>query len=387
MGERFPEFEKAEFERRWERARSLMQDAGLDALFVTSESNFRYLSGHVTPFWVSKSRPLFFILPRGGRPVLLVTRNQVTAARATSWVEDVRSWEGFVTEGVDLTVETLGELGLTRGRIGAELGFEQRLGLPVQDFLALERRLPDATFVDAANVFWEARLIKSPAEIEYLRRSARIASQAYREVFEVVRAGITEREIFASYAASTIRQGAERPGYVPVTSGPGNYDRIATSPSARALQKEDLLWMDGGAVYRGYWSDFARMAAVGSATDLQKRYYRAACATMNKCIRAVRPGGTMASLVQIALTEFENAGIVLNAHSRIGHGIGLDITEPPSINAAETVRIAPGMALTMEPTASAEFGFFQLEENFVVTPEGVELFTEPAPEELPIVPA
>ena len=203
MGERFPEFEKTEFEHRWERARSLMRSAGLDALFVTSESNFRYLSGHVTPFWVSKSRPLFFILPREAPPVLLVTQNQVGVARATSWVEDVRSWEGFVKEGVDLLVSTLQELRLARGRIGAELGFEQRLGLPFQDFLALQRQVPDARFVDAADLFWQMRLIKSDAEIAYLRRSAQIASRAYRDVFESVRGGVTEQEVFAAYAAST----------------------------------------------------------------------------------------------------------------------------------------------------------------------------------------
>jgi Xaa-Pro aminopeptidase len=299
----------------------------------------------------------------------------------------VRSWEGFVKEGVDLTVDTLRELGLERGRIGAELGFEQRLGLPFLDFLALQQRLPDARFIDAAALFWEARMIKSGAEIEYLRRSATIASQAYKEVFESVRAGSTEREIFASYVASTMRQGAERLGYVPVTSGAGNYERIATGPGPRALQNGDLLWMDGGCVYRGYWSDFARMLAVGSATELQKRYYRTVCATMNKCISAVRPGGTMGGLVQIAMKAFEDAGIGLNAHSRIGHGVGLDITEPPSINAAEPTLIAPGMVLTLEPTATTEFGFFQLEENFVVRSDGADLLTEPAPEELPVVPS
>ena len=78
---RFPEFERAEFEGRWERARARMAAAGLDALLIASEQNFRYLGGLVTPFWVSKSRPLFLLLPLRQDPVLVVTTNQVETAR------------------------------------------------------------------------------------------------------------------------------------------------------------------------------------------------------------------------------------------------------------------------------------------------------------------
>ena len=177
------EFEPAEYAARWERARTGMAALGLDALFITSEANYRYLSGHVTPFWVSKTRPLFFLLPLHGDPVVFVTASQVPAVRATSPVADVRAWEGFVAPGLDLVVQALGELGLARGRIGAELGEEQRLGLPYADFLALQQRLPGAAFVDAAPLLWELRRLKSPAEIAYLRRSAQIAGAAYRRLF------------------------------------------------------------------------------------------------------------------------------------------------------------------------------------------------------------
>jgi Xaa-Pro dipeptidase len=385
MPERFPEFDSKEFEDRWRRARTLMEESRLDALFITSENNYRYLSGHVTPFWVSKSRPMFFLLPLSKDPVLFVTGGQVTAAAATSWVRDVRSWEGFVREGVDLVVETLQELGLANGRVGAELGHEQRLGLPFVDFMRLQSLVPQAQFVDAAELFWRLRVVKSPAEIEYLRRSAAIGSKAFHETFRTVRAGVKEPQLFATFASSTILQGAERHGYVPVQSGEGNYGRIATGPSDRVLRQGDLLWMDGGCVYRGYWSDFARMVAVGSATELQRQRYRVVRAVMHKCVQAVRPGATMAELNRLAMKQFEDAGIALNAHSRIGHGIGLDITEPPSINLTDPTIVQPGMALTLEPTSSTDYGFFQLEENFVVTPTGVEVLTEPAPEELPVV--
>jgi Xaa-Pro aminopeptidase len=382
---RFPEFDKREFEHRWQRARTLMAEAQLDALFITSTNNFRYLSGHVTPFWVSKTRPLFFLLPLRRDPILLVTTNQVETAQATSWVEEVRSWEGFATAGVELVAQTIRDLGLTSGRIGAELGYEQRLGLPYHDFVHLQHLLPQATFVDAADLLWQLRQVKSAAEIAYLRQAATITNNAYQEIFHTVQEGMTEQEVFVHFVSSVFRQGAERPGYIPMHSGEGNYRRYATNPTNRLLRQGDLLWMDGGCVYHGYWADCSRLMAIGQASAQQQEHYRQVRAIMHKCLHAVRPGVSMATLARLAMQEFETAGLPFSSYSRIGHGLGLDITEPPSINHTDPTIIQPGMILTMEPTSATDFGFFQLEENYVVTPEGYALLTEPAPEELPIL--
>ncbi len=384
MEERFPEFDRREFEARWERTHSLMTERGLDALLVTSESNYRYLSGHVTHFWVSKSRPLSLVMPRRGQPTLVVTSSQEAAARATSWIDDVRACDGFAPEAVDLLAQTVRELSLDRACIGAELGHEQRLGLPYAEFRRLQDLLPEAVFVDAADLFWNTRLIKSPAEIALIRRSAAISSQAYRELFSQLREGMTEREVFGAFAASTFEQGAERLGYVPVVSG-GNYRRYHAGATDRPLGQGDLLWMDGGCVFRGYWSDFSRMAAIGRASEQQRARYRAVRTLTHACLREARPGVRILDLMRRAAAEFEEAGLPLSSPSRIGHGIGLDITEPPSINMADQTVIQPGMVLTMEPSSAAESGMFQTEENFVITAGGAELLSEPAPEELPAV--
>lgn len=385
MPPEFAEFDQAEFETRWARARAGLAEAGLDALLITSESNYRYLSGHVTPFWVSKTRPLFFILPLHGQPVVLFTSSQEPAAAATSWVVDRRSWDGFAAPGIDLVAATLGELGLASGRIGAELGEEQRLGIPYTEFVRLQQGVPRATFVDAAPLLWRLRLIKSPAEITYLRRSATIASTAYRELFAAVRPGLTEAEAFAHFVASTIRQGAERPGYVPVHSGPGHYHRHTLGPTNRALRHGDLLWLDGGCVYRGYWSDFARLAAIGQATSAQRQHYRRLRAIMQAGVALLQPGASMGEVTRQVHQQLRAADLPFSATARLGHGLGLDITEPPSINASDPTIIEPGMVLTMEPTSATNFGFFQLEENVVITPSGPELLTEPAPAELPVL--
>lgn len=381
--ERFPEFPRAEYEGRWERGQRLLAESGLDALLVTSEQNYRYLSGHTTQFWVSKTRPLFCILPRRGQSTLVLTTSQEGAARATSWVDDVRAYPGFVPELVDRLAETLRDVGLSRARIGAELGEEQRLGLPYLEFQRLQQSLPGAAFVNAAGLLWRLRQVKSPAEIECLRRAAHIGGQAYREVFGQVHEGMTQREIYGLYVASTFRLGAERQGYLCIVSG-NDHRHYHAGPSDQALRRGDLLWMDGGCVYRGYWSDFSRMVAIGQATEQQRQRYRAVRALTQRSLRAARPGMTIASLMQSALAEAEQLGLELSVPSRIGHGTGLDITEPPSINLADTTVIQPGMVLNIEPTSATPFGVFQTEEIVAVAPDGIDLLTEPAPEDLPI---
>lgn len=385
MAGELAEFPIEEYAARWAAARAGMAEAGLNALLITSETNYRYLSGHVTPFWVSKSRPMLLLLPLRGDPVLIAAASQGPTVMATSPVRDVRLYEGFVGPAVDLLEAAINEHGLASGRVGAELGEEQRLGLPYADFADLQDRLPGMVFIDAAALLWRLRVIKSPAEIAYLRRAAAIASAAYRELFAAVRPGMTEREVFATFVASTIRQGAERPGYVPVHAGAGHYRRISAGPTDRPLARGDLLWLDGGCVVNGYWSDFARMVAIGPPTAAQRDRYRLVRAVMHDAVGAIRPGATMPALTERVRSGLAAAGVTLNTAGRVGHGLGLDITEPPSINATDETIVQPGMVLTMEPTSASDDGFFQLEENVVVTADGCEVLTEPAPPELPVI--
>jgi Xaa-Pro aminopeptidase len=326
------EFSRSEYEARWRRTREALGAAGLDALLVTSEANYRYLSGHHTGFWLSKSRPMWLLLPRDGEPVLLVTTNQVAQAEAMSPVTAIRAWDGFLADGIPVLADAVRQAGLGRARIGAELGFEQRLGMPVAEFERLKGLVPHRAFLV---------------------------------------------ELF--------RGGAERPGYIPITSGAGNYQRRTGGPTDRKLEAGDLLWQDGGCSYQGYWSDFSRMAAIGRATREQAATYRAVREMTHGALAAVRPGRPFAEVVGEARREFERRRLPWGATSRIGHAIGLDLTEPPSLRADVPDVFEPGMVLTIEPTVVADHGLYQLEEIYVVTETGAELLTAPSDPELRVI--
>jgi Xaa-Pro dipeptidase len=380
------DFDRAEFEARFERAQALMTAAGLDALLLTSEPNYRYLTGHSTQFWLSKSRPMLALVPREVEPILFVTVNQRAQAERTSWVEDVRAWAGFAREGVELVRDALREL--SDGRtfvVGAELGDEQRLGVPYADFEWLREHSPGVEFADAAPLLWELRMVKSPAEIDYLRRSAQTTGRAYAEMFAGVRAGQTERDAYREFMIGLFRYGAERPGYVPVSSGAEHYGRRSGGPTDRVLQPGDLLWFDGGCLIRGYWADTSRLVAIERATDAQRRIYRSVMRVVNACLEQVRPGMTAGDLDRFAERALGDEGLPLHPVGRIGHGIGLDITEPPSLKRGDETVIRPGMVLTIEPAVVNEHGLFQIEEICAVTDSGHDLLTIPAPTELEVV--
>ena len=386
MAAEFAEFSREEFAGRWERARRLMAERGIDALLITEETNYRYLSGHVTQVWDNKFRPTFFIFPRERDPSLVVVASEESNARQTSFVEDVRTFIAFEAPGVPEMAEFLREIGART--IGCEWGTGQRMGMPYGDLQQLREALPDARFVDAGGLLWQLRLVKSPAEIAYVRRAVEINNTAMRDVFARLRVGMTERDVYRELATANVRQGADRPGYNPVNADTGAPDRLTGGPTERRLKRGNMFYIDTGCVYRGYWSDVARVMAIGEASAERRRAYEVVRRTQRRCVETIRPGVPIAELMRVCLREFEAAGVVeyTGRLGRIGHGAGLDLTEPPSINLEDPTIIQAGMVLYVEPNFVAPYGNFILEANVAVTEDGYEDFTDLPPEELPVIP-
>jgi Xaa-Pro dipeptidase len=154
------------------RARRAMDEAGLDALLISDDRNVFYFTGAggATPR-EDKARPQFVLIPRVGEVTALVSHARCIPFRESSWVPELRTYDGLGAERIRAALADLVGQTAPRARtIGMELGYEQRLGMSVADYEALRARLPDRRFVDAAGVLWSLRMVKSPAE---LARSSR----------------------------------------------------------------------------------------------------------------------------------------------------------------------------------------------------------------------
>lgn len=370
------EFPRDEYLRRHERTVDLMGQQDLDGLLITAEANYNYLSGfrHFAP-WTTFSRPVLLVVPKDRDPVLTVQDFQREDARRDSWITDVRGYPGLLGVPFELVKEVFGELELLGKRIGAELGYEQRLGMNHNDFVQLQEMLEGTQFVDASGLLWRLRMVKSVAEIAAHRRACDVASKALDSCLAQASEGMTEKEVAQIASKTILEEGAEL-GFTIVCSGPGNYERVAGMPTDRALRSGDMIWFDLGVVFNGYWCDFCRAGVVGGATDEQKRMQETVCQITAKGVEAVRPGTLASDVAKACGAEAERLGLDFTFEAgRLGHGLGLMSTEPPHIAVYDNTVLEPGMVVTVEPGVVNAHGAFIAEQNVVVTSHEAEILS------------
>lgn len=350
-----------------------MEKEGLDALFITEPLNYHYFSGASPSF--SYTRCTIVVFPREEKPVIITHEFVEESTRLETWMEDVRIYRTLKEAPFALIKEAFEALGLTSGSIGAEFGFEQRLGLAYSDFLRLKQELPRANFVDASHIFWRLRMIKSKAEAELVRRACEITSEAYEECFESIKEGMTEREVGKVFFGAMTKRGGSGP-WCFINSGPYNYDVVSGSPTNHKLKKGNIIWIDGGCTFGGFGSDFSRIAAIGPPMEKQRKRYETTLRLTEMCVDAVEPGVKASEIANICDSGLKKTGLELTFRAgRIGHGIGLMLTEPPHIASYDDTVLEPGMTITIEPGFVTDYGVFQAEQNVLVTKDGHEILS------------
>jgi Xaa-Pro dipeptidase len=379
-------FTPAEFEQRVARAQRIMHRHGLDAVFVTAPPNIRYFTGFDSQFWESPTRPWFVVVPIEGKPIAVIP--EIGAPEmALTWVEDIRTWPSPVPEddGVSLLRSTLGGLPRKHGKVGAELGREMSLRMPVIDFLKLRDSL-GTEIVDGSPAIWEMRMVKTAAEIEHIHHICTIASDAYEALPGQLSIGESEREAVRKLRIDIARRGADATPFMPAISGPGGVSQIVCGPHDRILEEGDILFIDTGSTFDGYFCDFDRNYAVGRISSEAARVHEALWLATEAGIAAAVPGATTDDVWRAMGRIIEEAGALGNNVGRLGHGLGLQLTEPPSNRPGDGTVIVENMVLTIEPGMEYAPGKMIVhEENIAVTRDGPRLLTKRAPREMPII--
>jgi len=376
-------FSEGEMGRRLVRLRSEMAARGLQLALFTDEVNVVYFTGMAVPSFVTRTRPLAVLVPLSGSAVLVCSRSQSANARSASAIQEIVSFERFEADAVDVLTDLVGQLTSPGDAIGCEIGPEQRIGLTYQGFQRLVAALAGRDFVDVGPALWPVRLVKGPEEIALMRRAGAINEAAMAAAVGAARPGATERAVRDAWAHSLATNGADRPGYLAIHSGPGNYRRISSSGTDRVLGEGDLVWFDGGPVYRGYWSDVTRMVSIGPARPIDQRRYEFAWETVQTLVDMVRPGITAGDIARHGQQRFAAIDRPMGGASRVGHGIGIELTEPPSIMDGDETVLCESMTLSIETGLADWDGYFLMESNLVVTKHGSELLTAAAPRHLP----
>ena len=387
MATSFADFPREEFETRYARTRALMAEAEIDALLITERLNYQYYTGHRSEQCaVDKIRSYMVILPKDGDPTLITMPFEIAQVEQTSYITDIRTTGGLMGHP-EFIIGVLKSLGLARARIGAELGREQYLGISYLGLTEVMKGLPQAEFVDAADIILAVRNVKSPQEIAYLRRASVINAEAQKKTFTQVRAGMTENEVAQVLRENLIAGGAEKISLLCVLSGT-NEKGIVLLPTDRVVRKGETLGFDVGISYRGYWSDLARTASVGEPGEELQEFYNWMMQLRHDCNMQLTEGNRPADVIRVVDSYLEERGLQTMGVGRVGHGVGIETTEYPSLAAFEDIRFEVGNVFACNPNFANHLGFINAEDNWAVTAGEPDLLSAPVADwDIPVVEA
>lgn len=382
-------FPDAEFETRAAAIQSNMREQGVDVLWLSTEADVRYLTGFITHFWQSPTRPWYLLLPQSGKPVAVIPAIGAECMGRT-WVDDIRVWAAPQPEddGVSLLTDTIKELVGPNANVGVPMGHETYVRSPLNDIERIKNLLPDVKWSDATMCIRSVRHVKSALEIDKVRYVCAVTSAAFGRVPEIIHSGMTEIDAFRAFRIACLECGADEAAYVVGAASQNGYADIISPPRDHVLAGGDILIMDTGCVFDGHFADFDRNFAVKSVDNATATAHHRVWDATEAGLDLIKPGVTCAELFTTMQNVMgpEHFASGSSGVGRLGHGLGIQLTETPSIAAFDQTPMQTGMIMTLEPGYSYADGKVMVhEENLVVTETGYELLSTRALRDIPII--
>jgi Xaa-Pro aminopeptidase len=380
-------FPATEFQTRLNRAQAMMAEAGIAALLLTTEPEIRYFTGFLTRFWESPTRPWFLIVPQQGEVTAIIPAIGIHLMGQCG-VGDIRTWAApdYGDDGISLLGDALRAKVAEGETIGLPMGIESHLRMPLSDFESVKTSLGNRRVADDGGVMRRLRIVKSEAEIAKIRQACGIADRAFARVGEIARTGTPLSEVFRRFQMLCLEEGADWVPYLAGAAGQGGYGDVISPATDAPLAEGDVLMMDTGLVWDGYFCDFDRNFSVGAASAPVTSAFALLIEATEAGFEAARPGATAADLFH-AMDKIVTGGKAGGAGAsagRLGHGLGMQLTEWPSLIPADDTVLEPGMVLTLEPSIEIAPGRLLVhEENIVVRSDGPVYLSEPAGGDMP----
>ena len=354
--------DRGAFHDRIARARRKLAESGADVLFVTPSTNLFYLSG--ISFHRSE-RLTAILLPKGGEPVLVAPAFEETHARGMTPIERIVVWQ----ETEDPFRKAASFLGAERGVLCVEPS------TAYDDVEKLLAHAPGWTPRSGADLFAAMRMVKSASELDAIRRAVATGLARFRKAFAALVPGVREEEVSAAFGGENVVQ------FGPSAAVPHG------EASARALSRNEAVLIDAWDNPEGYYYDITRSTYYGVPTDEYRRIWDVVHEAQGAAIDRAKPGVRCADVDAAARAVIEKAGYGEFFPHRLGHGLGIDVHEPPYMVSGNDILLEPGMTFTSEPGIylPGKFGV-RIEDDVVVTEGGAETLS-PRPERLEPIPA
>jgi Xaa-Pro dipeptidase len=339
-----------------------MVEEGAGAAFLTSPVSIAYLTG----FACNPHERLMGLALREDGAVLVVPSLEVERAASEARGVTVRAWQ----DGEDPWALVGAALRGRAGRIAVEKGH-----LTLRMWERLRAVAGDPEPVDVGVELRRQRARKTPDEIGKLERAARLTDEATELAMAELRAGRSELEVAAAIDHLVVSTGARLSFETIVQSGP-NSAQPHLGPGARRLREGDLVLLDFGAASDGYRADTTRTVVVGRPEARQTEVHGLVLAAHDAAIEAVRPGAKAGEVDEAARAVIREGGLAGRFIHRVGHGLGLEAHEDPSLDPGGTVVLEEGMVVTIEPGVYVPgWGGVRIEDDIVVEASGGRLLT------------
>ena len=340
--------------------------SGLDALALVPGPNLFYLTG--LSFHLSE-RPILLLLPVGRAPVLVAPGFEALKAEGSALEMEVFPYTD--EEGHETAFQSACDALELGGRVVGAEAFTMRL----VEARLLEKCAPSCHIVPAEDVLAELRMHKDEHELAHMRRAITITETALQATMQQARAGMSELQVAALLRAEMLRAGAETIAFVIVQGGPNAASPHAV-PGDRPIQPGETIIIDCGVTVGGYNSDITRTFSIGALDEEMAEVYEIVRAANAAGRAAVRPGVPAEAVDRAARAVIEEAGYGEYFIHRMGHGLGLEVHEPPYIVAGNERLLEPGMTFTIEPGVYLPGrGGVRIEDDVVITAAGGESLT------------
>ena len=380
-------FEVSEYENRLDNIQKLMYESRMDAILLTTQADIEYYTGFKTQFFQSPTRPWYVLIPSNEKPKAIIPTIGESGMRRT-WLDDIQTWisPNPKDDGISLLLSTIKSLTKKHKCLGVPKSQESVLRMPLDDYENLVKSLDGIEIKDANKILRQVRLIKSTAEIEKIKHICQLTSQGFKDLNHLLKAGESEHENCKRFKQHLLSLGVDDTPYMVAGSGKDGYGSIIMGPGDKIIEEGDLFIVDTGSVFDSYFCDFDRNYAFGFICDEAKKAYQVVFDATDAGFNAAQVGNTTSDVYHAMNNVMQKGGALGNSVGRLGHGLGLQLTEWPSNTAADNTTLEPGVILTLEPGMEYLPGKEMVhEENIVITENGPEWLTQRASEELPII--
>jgi len=354
--------------RRLQQLSSWLKQNDISLSFITSTPNIFYLSKFYSN---PHERLLALVIFPNEEPILVCPKMEVLQAKQAGWEYEIIGYSD-VDNPWELIAKSVQKLGISVERIAIE-----KEHINVERYEQIQKYFPNASFLSTEEKLRTLRMIKDEHEITILRQAAELADFGVEVGVKALSEGKTELEIIAEIEYELKKKGVRGMSFGTMVLTGEKTAAPHGVPGLTAVKTGDFVLFDLGVVLDGYCSDITRTIVFGKPSTQQKEIYETVLQAQTAAIDVCKPGEAIGNIDKAAREIIEQAGYGEYFTHRVGHGLGIDVHEYPSMNSTNVMQLQAGMVFTIEPGIYVPaIGGVRIEDDVLVTTDGAELLTK-----------